>query len=123
MKLTVDHLRDLGVVELGFGNASRRPMINLQQYIVGEGLDFRLCLLGLLGQFFKSAPNGLSEPGKTSLSPKRIFTTIVLRLPDQWFSQEFFWGGAKFRARGFAACLFVFARFARKKVRTSGTSP
>ena len=32
-----------------------------------------------------------------------------------------FLGGAKFRARGFAARLFVFARFARKKIKTSGT--
>ena len=115
MKLTVDHLRDLGVVELGFGNASRRPMINLQQYIVGEGLDFRLCLLGLLGQFFKSAPNGLSEPGKTSLSPKRIFTTIVLRLPDQWFSQEFFWGGGKISRSRLRRLLICFCSLRSQK--------
>ena len=36
-KLNVNHLRDLGVVELGFGNTSRRPMINFQRRTVGEG--------------------------------------------------------------------------------------
>ena len=34
----------------------------------------------------------------------------------QWFSQEFF-PGAKFRARGFAARLIIFAPFACKKAK------
>ena len=36
-ELNVDHKIDFGVVELGFGNGSTRPMINLQWLIVGEG--------------------------------------------------------------------------------------
>ena len=35
-ELNVNHKRDLGVVDLGFGKSCRRPRINLQGCIVGE---------------------------------------------------------------------------------------
>ena len=35
--LIVNHKRDFGVVELGFGKSCRRPRINLQGCVVGEG--------------------------------------------------------------------------------------
>ena len=35
-ELNVNHKRDLGVVDLGFGKSCRRPRINLQGCIVSE---------------------------------------------------------------------------------------
>ena len=46
-ELNVNHLRDFGFVELGFGNGSRRPMINLQGCIVGEGTKFSAMTIGV----------------------------------------------------------------------------
>ena len=45
-KHNVNHLRDLGVIELGFRNASRRPMINLLVCIVGEGARLSVMSIG-----------------------------------------------------------------------------
>ena len=43
-------------------------------------------------------------------------------LYKQWFSQEFFLGGAKFRARGFAARLFFLLASLAKKLKHQGRS-
>ena len=53
-KLNVNHKRDLGVIELSFRNASRRPMINLQGCIVSA--------------------NELLTPGDSNLSPKNFLS-------------------------------------------------
>ena len=44
--LSVNHWRDIGVVELGFGKSCRRPRINLQGCIVGEGTEWSTMPIG-----------------------------------------------------------------------------
>ena len=44
--LNVNHKRDFGVVELGFGKSFRRPRINLQGCIVGEGTKLSTMPIG-----------------------------------------------------------------------------
>ena len=68
----VNHKRDLGVIELGFRNSSRRPVINLQGDIVGEGGRLSTMTIGTARDKF--SPNGLLAPRGTYFSPK-------------WFSQ------------------------------------
>ena len=51
-KLNVNHLRDLGVVELGFGKSCRRPMINLQGCIFCEGTKLLTMIIGVDGVKF-----------------------------------------------------------------------
>ena len=45
-ELNVNHKRDLGVVELGFGKSCRRPRINLQGCVVGEGTKLSTMPIG-----------------------------------------------------------------------------
>ena len=42
MNPNANHLRDLGVVELSFKIAIKRPMINLKEWMFDEGLDCQL---------------------------------------------------------------------------------
>jgi len=44
--LNVNHKRDLGVVELGFGKSCRRPRIKLQGCVVGEGTKLSTMPIG-----------------------------------------------------------------------------
>ena len=44
--LNVNHKRDFGAVELGFGKSFRRPRINLQGCIVGEGTKLSTMPIG-----------------------------------------------------------------------------
>ena len=72
VKVSVNYLINLGVVELIFGNASCRPEVNLQGCIVGEevvGYGY----WARSGKIFKISPNGLLATGDTYLSPKNFF--------------------------------------------------
>ena len=42
MNLNVNHLSDLGVIELSFKIASKRPMINQKEWMVGVELNCQL---------------------------------------------------------------------------------
>ena len=44
--LNVNHKRHFGVVELGFGKSCRRPRINLQGCVVGEGTKLSTMPIG-----------------------------------------------------------------------------
>ena len=49
----VNHKRDLGVVELGFGKSCRRPRINLQGCIVGDDTKLSTIPIGLTRSNFQ----------------------------------------------------------------------
>ena len=51
-ELNVNHKRDLGVIELGFGKSCRRPRKSLQGRVVGEGTELSTMPIGSTGVNF-----------------------------------------------------------------------
>ena len=76
------HKRNLGVVVLGFGKSCRRPRINLQRCVVGEGTELSTMSIGSTRVKFSKAHQMTYWHLGTLISAQKNFPTVVVRLPN-----------------------------------------
>ena len=77
----VNHKRDLRLVELAFGKSCRRPKINLQGCVVGEGARLSSMPIGSTRVKISKVHQMNYRHLRTLIWAQKFFPTIVVRLP------------------------------------------